>query len=181
MSKATDPKQIHIMVDLETLSTRAHATILSIGAVKFNIQDGILDTFYTNIDAKSCKDFGLHVSKSTVEFWAKQKPEALKALMVDPKPLDFALDEFIKWIGSDEIMIWGNGASFDVTILEEAMSAVGIKKYPWMHWNIMCFRTVMNLIGIRNSDIRKSENDLHHHALDDAISQTNTLLKVLKS
>ena len=181
MSKATDPTQTHIMIDLETLSTRANATIVSIGAVKFNLQDGVLDTFYINVDAKSCKEFGLHVSKDTVKWWSEQKPEALKALMVDPKPLDVALEKFIEWIGPKEIMIWGNGASFDVTILEEAMSAIGIKKYPWFHWNIMCFRTVMNLMGLRNSDIRKAENDLHHHALDDAMSQTNTLLRILKS
>ena len=50
-----NPKQTHIMIDLETLSTRAHATILSIGAVKFNIQDGIFEEFYINVDAKTCR------------------------------------------------------------------------------------------------------------------------------
>ena len=65
------------------------------------------------------------------------------------------------------------------TILEEAYEACGISNYPWKHWNIMCFRTVMNLMGIRNSDIRAADNDLHHHALDDAKSQANTLRKIL--
>jgi hypothetical protein len=37
----------------------------------------------------------------------------------------------------------------------------------------------MNLMGIRNSDIRAADNDLHHHALDDAKSQANTLRKIL--
>ena len=181
MANPTTPSQIHVMVDLETLSTRANATILSIGAVKFTLGDGIIDTFYTNIDARSCKDFGLHVDKKTVEWWSVQNKEALKALMVDPQPLDIAMTNFADWIGKDEIMIWGNGASFDVTILEEAFEVCDINVYPWKHWNIMCFRTVMNLMGLRNSDIRKAENDTHHHALDDAKSQTNTLLKILKS
>jgi DNA polymerase III epsilon subunit-like protein len=181
MANPTDPNQVHIMVDLETLSTRANATILSIGAVRFTLGKGIIDTFYINVDGKSCKEAGLHVSKDTVKWWSEQNKEALKALLVDPQPLTVAMNKFYEWCGNDEIMIWGNGASFDVTILEEAFEAVGVSRYPWKHWNIMCFRTVMNLMGIRNSDIRKSENDTHHHALDDALSQTKTLIKVLTS
>lgn len=181
MANPTDPKTVHIMVDLETLSTRANATILSIGAVKFTLGDGVIDKFYINVDGKSCKDAGLHVSKDTVKWWSEQNKEALKALLVDPRPLDEAMQKFTEFCGTDEIMIWGNGASFDVTILGEAYEAVGVSRYPWKHWNIMCFRTVMNLMGIRNSEIRKSENDTHHHALDDAMSQMNTLVKVLNS
>jgi len=174
------PTQTHIMIDLETLSTRAHATILSIGAVKFNIQDGIFDEFYINVDAKTCKDAGLHIDKNTIAWWQKQKPEALQALMVDPIPVTEALQKFCDWIGNTRVQPWGNGASFDITILEEAMVRTDVK-IPWKHWDVMCFRTVMNLMGISNAQIRAQEDDVSHHALDDAKSQARTLLKVLQN
>jgi len=178
--KVTDPNTVHVMIDLETLSTRANATILSIGATKFTIGEGIIDKFYCNIDAKSCKTAGLHVDKSTIEWWMQQSPAARDALLTDQLPLTDALQSFTDWVGKDKVMPWGNGASFDISIMESAYQAVGLA-YPWRYSNIMCYRTVMNLMGLSNAKIRASENDTHHHALDDAISQTNTLLGILKS
>ena len=35
-------------------------------------------------------------------------------------------------------------------------------------------------MGISNKKIREAEDDTHHNALDDAMSQTKTLLKILK-
>lgn len=176
----TDSNTVHVMIDLETLSTRPNASILSIGATKFTLDEGIIDKFYCNIDAKSCKSVGLHVSKDTVDWWMKQSAAARDALLVDQLPLKEALQTFTNWIGKDNVMPWGNGASFDISIMESAYHAVGLT-YPWKFYNIMCYRTVMNLMGLSNAKIRASENDTHHHALDDAISQTNTLIGILKS
>jgi DNA polymerase III epsilon subunit-like protein len=178
--KVTDPNTVHVMIDLETLSTRANATILSIGATKFTLSEGIIDKFYCNIDAKSCKTAGLHVDKSTIDWWMQQSAAARDALLVDQLQLVDALQSFTDWIGRDKVMPWGNGASFDISILESAYAAVSLP-YPWRYSNIMCYRTVMNLMGLSNAKIRASENDTHHHALDDAISQTNTLLGILQS
>ena len=168
------------MIDLETLSTRANATILSIGATKFTLGEGIIDKFYCNIDAKSCKAVGLHVDKSTIEWWMQQSKAARDALLDNQITITDALTNFTAWIGKDKIMPWGNGASFDITIMESAYLAIG-QQAPWRFSNIMCYRTVMNLMGLSNAKIRAAENDTHHHALDDAISQTNTLIGILKS
>jgi hypothetical protein len=178
--KVTDPNTVHVMIDLETLSTRANATILSIGATKFTLADGITDEFYCNIDAKSCKAAGLHVDKSTIEWWMQQSKEARDALLEDQISITEAMTRFTAWIGNDKVMPWGNGASFDISIMESAYHAVGLP-YPWRFSNIMCYRTVMNLMGLSNAKIRAAENDTHHHALHDAISQTNTLIGILKS
>jgi hypothetical protein len=110
----------------------------------------------------------------------QQSPAARDALLTDQLPLTDALQSFTDWIGRDKVMPWGNGASFDISIMESAYQAVSLP-YPWRYSNIMCYRTVMNLMGLSNAKIRASENDTHHHALDDAISQTNTLLGILKS
>ncbi|NDD98181.1 MAG: 3'-5' exoribonuclease, partial [Actinobacteria bacterium] len=60
-----------VMIDIETLSTQYNAAILSIGAVKWE-ESEIVDTFYINVDPKSCKELGLHVEHKTVEWWMKQ-------------------------------------------------------------------------------------------------------------
>lgn len=176
----TDPNTVHVMIDLETLSTRANATILSIGATKFTLGEGIIDKFYCNVDAKSCKEVGLHVSNGAVEWWMQQSKAARDALLDNQISITNALTQFTDWIGKDKVMTWGNGASFDISIMESAYAAIGMP-YPWRYSNIMCYRTVMNLMGLSNAKIRASENDTHHHALDDAISQTNTLIGILKS
>tara|TARA_Y100000996_G_C22482445_1_gene626781 strand:+ start:503 stop:1045 length:543 start_codon:yes stop_codon:yes gene_type:complete len=180
MGSPTHPKQSHVMIDIETLSTCNNACIISIGAVLFNVKEGILDTFYRNVDAQTCKDVGLVISKDTVEWWAKQDHAAVAALMKDQKPITEVLQDFNKWLDGERIMPWGNGSSFDITIMESAFQATGVS-VPWFHWDIMCFRTVMNLMGISNKDIRSAEDDIHHHALDDALSQTKTLLKILRT
>ena len=55
-----------VMVDLETLSTRPHALILVIGAVKFNRKRKMpdlkkMDTFYRRITISSCIEKGMHI------------------------------------------------------------------------------------------------------------------------
>ena len=171
----------HVMVDLETLSVRPYAAIVSIGAVKFTVEDGILDTFYINVDGQSCKDHGLHIDPKTIEWWGKQSPEARKALTDNPQPLIPALEEFSNFYGDNPTtVIWGNGSAFDISILESAYFNTDTP-IPWKPWYVQCYRTVLNLVGVSNSAIRKSESDTHHNALDDAISQTKTLLKILRS
>lgn len=171
----------HVMVDLETLSVRPYAAIVSIGAVKFTEKDGILDTFYINVDGQSCKEHGLHIDPQTIEWWSKQSPEARKALTDNPRPLEEALSAFAKFYGTDPTtIIWGNGSAFDISILESAYFNTNIQ-IPWKPWYVQCYRTVLNLVGVSNNSIRKSEADTHHNALDDAISQTKTLLKILRS
>lgn len=172
----------HVMVDIETLSVRPYASILSIGAVAFNVEDGVIDTFYINVDAKSCKDVGLHVSKDTVEWWSRQSLEARKVLTIDPQPIGEALDKFAEWYGTDRknTVIWGNGAAFDISILESAYWNTE-RTIPWTPWKVQCYRTVLNLVGVSNAKIRKAESDTHHNALDDAMSQTRTLLTILRS
>src|SRR5690348_4173144 len=55
-----------VMVDIETLSTRYDAAILSIGAVAFDRKTGILGPqFLICIDPRSTQDAGLHIDAGT--------------------------------------------------------------------------------------------------------------------
>ena len=78
------PNQPQFVVDLETLSTHANACIVSIGVVKFTLQDGILEEFFVNVDPASCKEYGLHFDKDTIAWWKTQSKEARESWQKDP-------------------------------------------------------------------------------------------------
>ena len=61
----------HVVLDLETLSTRSNAAIVSIGAVAIENLE-VVDEFYVNVDPSTCKEAGLHIDPLTVEWWAEQ-------------------------------------------------------------------------------------------------------------
>ena len=65
-----------IMVDLETLGTAPGSVILSIGAVRFDVEKGLLDEFYVNIDVESSQRLGLTIDGDTVMWWLKQSDAA---------------------------------------------------------------------------------------------------------
>jgi len=163
----------HIVLDLETLSTRANAAIVSIGAVAIEGLE-IVDEFYVNVDPKTCKDVGLHIDPLTIEWWAEQDRETREALQINPVPLQEALDKFISWYGSESIPIWGFGANFDVVIIESALHAENIAT-PWKFWDINCLRTLSNVLDKR---LPKKNN---HNALDDAKAEGNLLIDILRS
>lgn len=164
-----------VMHDIETLSKRKDAAIVSIGAVKFTDKE-IIDTFYVNIDPRSCNSVGLCIDLDTVEWWKTQKPEAWESLKTDRKSLTEALQMYAAWYGPRSVWTWGNGAEFDNVIIENAYTACGMEK-PWKFWDSMCYRTVVNLTNSRLTDADRQ--GIHHNALDDAKSQALNLIKVL--
>jgi exodeoxyribonuclease VIII len=164
------------MLDLETMSVRSNAAIASIGAVKFEVGTGIIDTFYRTVDLKSCKSRGMHIDPETVGWWNRQSADARKALLVDNVSILTALQDFAGWFGRNSIPVWGNGAGFDNVIMENAYQACGIKR-PWAPWEDRCYRTMKNIIQIPADE----RTGVYHNALDDALHQTKHLLKILES
>ena len=167
---------IQVMLDLETMSVRSNAAIASIGAVKFEVGTGIIDQFYRTVDLRTCKAVGLHVDPETVEWWNQQNKEARQALLKDNVSLSQALDDFSQWFGRSSLPTWGNGAGFDNVIMENAYRALD-RKRPWLPWEDRCYRTMNNLVKI---PIDKREG-VYHNALDDALTQTKHLQKILGS
>ncbi len=165
---------VQVMLDLETFSTNYNACIVSIGAVKFNGTE-ILDKFYTNINAVSCKEFGLHISKDTLEWWAT-KPEAFAQLKAAKKSLPQALAAFSEWYGIKHLPTWGNGACFDNVIIESAFKAVGAKR-PWTFKHDRCYRTMVELFPIKYA----SREGTYHNALDDAVYQVKHLQRIFRT
>ena len=168
----------HIMVDVETLSQRTNAAIVSIGACKFSFSKGIFDEFYINVDAADCKRLGLDVDKSTIEWWQKQPKEAREAWMKDPQPLAVAMKALSDWAGDKNHKWWANGAPFDFPILESAWRAVDMQPH-WKYWNQNDYRTICNVAGVNNKVLRENSKDTYHNALADAKAQTEILIDLL--
>ncbi|NQW82286.1 MAG: 3'-5' exoribonuclease, partial [Polaromonas sp.] len=62
------------MVDLETLGTVADAVILSIGAVKFDLDSDAIDDdgFYASISIESNQETGRRIQEDTLIWWMGQ-------------------------------------------------------------------------------------------------------------
>lgn len=159
-----------VMIDMETLGTTADAVILSIGAVKFNLETGKIDDegFYRSVSVESNLDLGRRISEDTLIWWFNQGPEAQGVYHEEKIDLDTALVELSDWIGAGDFNPWSNGADFDLPMLQHAYTQLKVET-PWKFWNNRCFRTLKNLPGAKA--IKVPFAGVQHNALADAHHQ----------
>lgn len=160
----------HIMIDLETLGTGVDAVFIAIGAIYFDPDTGELgDEFYENIDWQSSLNQGRTMTADTIKWWFQQSNEARRAVVKNGAPLIRVLKTFDHFCGNYP-MVWGNGSTFDISILEHAYTQLN-REVPWKFWNIRDVRTIKDL-GKKKVDeaIFKMEG-IAHNALDDAKHQ----------
>lgn len=169
----------HFSIDLETLHTRYNAAILSIGVAQFNPDTAKIGmTFYREIDFDSAIKYG-HVSADTLRWWINQDSKAKRVFGNEGKVvLVQALDELTTWM-RDRCMapkVWGNGSTFDITILEHAYDkgSVGLKE-PWHYTNIRDMRTLVDLAGYGATAWPFPRTGVPHNALDDAVFQAGVI------
>ena len=168
-----------VMLDLETLSTKNNACILSIGAVMFDPRGGdITASMEVHVDPKSCTEAGLHLDANTVMWWmADQRDDARKVLMAKERvPLRQALILFNEFMGGVDRPVWGNGATFDNVILRNAYEAMGLP-CPWKFWNDRCYRTMK----AQYPDVPLARVGTYHSAVDDALTQAVHLQAIFNS
>jgi hypothetical protein len=161
----------HGMIDLETLDTKPSATVLSLGAIKFDPYSDAEphSELYFKIDIDEQDQLGRSTSDSTIAWWGKQDPAVMEEAF-DPAgrlSVEEALKQLTKWcVGVDTI--WGQGYGFDTTILEDMYRNIG-KPIPWNFWQQRDSRT---LFGLCKKDPRKIfGQDNLHNALADAYFQ----------
>lgn len=173
-----------IMVDLETRGTLPGSVILSIGAVAFD-EFGVLDRgFYKVISTLSSESCGLTRDDATEKWWEDQGEEARKVLHLSDDPttsltLASALGLFNEFIGEmcgPGVRVWGNGANFDNPLLACAYRAAGVEPI-YRFWDERCYRTVKN----QYPHIKLIRGGTHHNALDDARSQAEHLVRIVKA
>jgi exodeoxyribonuclease VIII len=165
------------MLDLETMGDGNRAPILSIGAVKFDA-DNIFDEFHVGIHLASSMALGLQPSAGTIMWWLHpdRAPARHELLNLEAVDLPEALQGFSQWFGSEEMPIWGNGATFDNVILRSSYDACGMS-YPVRFWLDSCYRTVKNAAP----GIKLVREGTHHNALDDARCQAKHLQAIWRS
>ncbi|HCB0011712.1 TPA: 3'-5' exoribonuclease [Klebsiella pneumoniae] len=171
---------VHVMVDLETMGKKNNAPIVAIGAVVFDPSTGSIgESFYKVVCLESSVNWGAVIDPSTVIWWLKQSSEARSAIVNDDaNPLQDALLQFREFVsdnvagGSKKAQVWGNGASFDNSILRSSYDCIA-EDYPWEYWNDRDVRTMVELGHAINYEPQKAipfEGE-RHNALADAIHQ----------
>lgn len=164
----------HVMIDLETLGTVADAVILSIGAVKFDLDSAAIDDagFYASVSIDSNLQAKRRIQEDTLLWWFKQDIEAQTVFHESKQTLGVALADFADWLGDGQKHVWSNGADFDLPMLAHAFTSHGME-VPWAFWNSNCFRTYKKLPGAKL--IRAPLTGVKHNALADAFNQAQTL------
>lgn len=171
---------MHLMVDLETLSTAVDAAFMQVGISPFKLDgDGPAgEGLSLNVDPQACIRAGLRVDWSTVHWWMNQSREARDTL---PKPgegllLSEALrrvSDYVRPFGSN-VKVWSNGAAFDIPILENAFLRCGIE-VPWKFYNVLDVRTVKML----HPRVPRVQPKVAHNALSDAEAQAVWVQRML--
>lgn len=170
-----------VMIDIETLDVLPTATVLTIGAVKFDpfgddIKEPNCEKFYVRVDIDSCDRLGCTVSQDTVEWWAKQSKEAQEEAF-DPNgriSIEEAMNQLYKFCWGAK-RVWSHGAGFDIVICEYLFRKIG-KATPWSFWEVRDTRTIFDLgIDPQRPPVLK------HHALEDAWNQAVGVQNVFKA
>ena len=161
----------HLMVDLETMGNKAGCAIVSIGAVEFDLNTGEIGrTFYERVDLQSCLNVGLFVNGRTIYWWMQQNEEARKELCRPSDNLKNVLEKLKSFMGClGDFKIWGNGARFDIAILEAAFDKCGYPYMPWKHYDEMDVRTLVAFAPSIKNDM--SREGVFHNAVDDCLHQ----------
>jgi len=162
-----------LMIDIEGLGTGPDATILTIAAQSFDpLGTGYFDRqYYARITLESQPDRS--IQQETIDWWATQPEAQAEAFMEEGRiDLDQALDSLYK-IAWQHDLIWANGPTYDMNILEHAFKSYG-KPLPWQFYKVRDARTVYSLWP----DCPRPPTS--HHALEDCRRQIDMLQATLK-
>ena len=170
-----------VMIDLETLDVLPSATILTIGAVKFDpfgdeSLEPSMQKLYIKVDIDSCDALGMTVSPSTLEWWSQQSKEAQDEAF-DPNgrvSVQEALNQLYHFSWGAK-RVWSHGVGFDLIILENYFRKIE-KAVPWKFWEMRDTRTLFD-IGINPGRATVTA----HNALADAVDQALGVQRVYRT
>lgn len=184
-----------IMVDLETLGLNRDAMVVSIGAVRFSLDDhpqGPLGGFLPYTGGIFYERFELsgygHIDPKTLTWWMQQ-PEAARLAAFgegsDKSPVPPRRPATQIWKDFDEFLrkqpvtgFWSNGPLFDEDIIRHNFLCEGIE-WPISFRATRDYRTIRDLgkaVGIEPIEPHGTK----HHALDDACNQAENVLAVYR-
>jgi len=163
----------HLMIDLETMGTRVNCPVVAIGAVFFDPETGELGrTFDAAIDLEDAMNYG-RIEGSTVKWWLGQDDAARQKVVRGRQLSKDAFTAFGKFVQAEKTTVqpWGNGASFDISILDYAFPRILNLPPPWKFWNVRDCRTIKEIAAGVIPNYPHPREGVYHNALDDAIYQ----------
>jgi hypothetical protein len=162
-----------MMLDVETLGTRATTAIIQIGACYFDRETGeIGDVFKCNI-APDLKRFS--ADWDTIKWWLNQSDQARLSVTGDAVSIETAMRDLYDFLDRDGVCMWSH-ATFDAPIIENAFNVVGLKS-PIRYSRMRDIRTLMDVAAHRSE---KERAGVHHDALDDCLFQVSYCVEALK-
>lgn len=174
-----------VAIDLETLSTSPAAVLLSIGAVAVCAATGQTIKFYAATSVASQPD--RKQDASTLDWWSTQSAEARKAFdyahSAECPTLTDGLTQLTDWLGklgeTHDVYVYGNGADFDIGILNHAYKEIS-PFTPWNFRNVRDMRTLRDICLRFGLEIKIPRAGTHHNALDDAQFQADVIMESLR-
>ena len=127
------PRTWHVMLDLETLSTRKDAAVFQIAALCFDPATGETGPAFCEFIDSS--ELAGHLDPSTVMWWMQQKASADVSLRwaTNSQPRALVLGEFFGWLRALHVVaLWSHGATFDIVVLENQYTSIDQDK-PWSY------------------------------------------------
>ncbi len=175
-----------LMLDLETMGVTPKSAILSIGAVRFRVgtQDDVASIqvpfrcFYARLDDMEQRKRGRTTDDDTMTWWNNQDDDARSIFDEHEEDVSTVLKNFNRFCRGVK-RIWGNGATFDNTILRSLYKDYD-QEYPVPYWKDLDMRTVSYLWNFitnwgSNGKTPQYNVGIKHNALDDARRQCLSL------
>lgn len=157
---------MHYMIDLETLGLSVEAPILQIGAVAFDPQGRLGDTFQRDVYLEDALAYG-KVEAGTLRWWMQQETPRQRLLKGQERAVSLreALSSLRVFLPENLEGIWSHGAAFDLPVLARAYARLG-RPTPWDFHSVRDTRTLLWAAGSDRSEISSQ-----HDALEDAKAQ----------
>ena len=174
-----DEKFDHLMIDIETLGKTSDSIILSIGAVCFNIVNGVVGPefeCYPNVENQMDKR---KIQWSTIKWWFNQnekiRNEQSNAIRIDIRQCLIDFDFFCKSYLNEGFKLWSNG--FDHAMLYHIFDQYFIET-PWSYKNQFDIRSIiwMSKISVKNYE----SEGIDHNTINDCKKQIRFLVDAYK-
>lgn len=148
----------NLMLDIETLGTKTNGIIISLALIPFDPVMRVLaskeNSLFLHIDADDAAKNGGTFEMRTIGWWTEQSPEAVTRMREGQAngPLKEAdacrairnyLYRHLK-IDARDVRIWGNGARFDVGLVDQMFDRAGVPS-PIKYNSDMCYRTIYRM------------------------------------
>ena len=170
-----------LSIDIETLSTKPNALVLSIGMCWFSKdypatvsrdveKDSLIDLPIIHPDLNQP---GSHIDADTVQWWMRQSSEAKQVFSerIDREPLSYAVISIMEAV-NNATHIWAKDPDFDCVILSHFLQSYSHDGFDWPFWKNRSVRTKLD-------DVPSAKNlpfeGVQHNALADAVHQARQI------